>query len=215
MPAPNEKPFSKLMISYTKKKGLLILILCLGPTFVRAQEDELKIPDEVKLFVEKDMKAIALETADLNGDGTKDYILVTDKAGVKPEDEYTDESERSMLILVRGADGKLILAARNDLIARCKNCGGAYGDPFDGVEARRNGFIVSNTMGSRERSNESFQFNYSRRDKTWQLVRAVQSDYDTFKPKSLKTKILTPPRNFGKINFAGFDPDNFVKQGTK
>ena len=197
------------------KIGLLILILCFAAAFAEAQEEELKIPDEVKPFVEKDMKPIALETADLNGDGTKDYILVTDKASVKPEDEYTDESERPMLILVRRADGKLMLAARNDLIARCKNCGGAYGDPFDGVEARRNGFTVSNTMGSRERSSESFQFNYSRRDKTWQLVRAVQSDYDTFKPKSLKTKILTPPKNFGKINFADFDPDNFAEKRTK
>ncbi len=197
------------------KIGLTLLILFLTTTFVVAQEKELKIPDEVKLFIEKDMKAIALESADLNSDGTKDYILVQDKANFTPEEEYSDESERPMLILVRGADGKLNIAARNDLIVRCKNCGGAYGDPFDGIEARRNGFTVSNTMGSRERSTESFQFNYSRRDKTWQLVRAVQGEYDTLKPKSAKTKILTPPKNFGKINFADFDPDNFTGKGAK
>ncbi|HEX8279408.1 MAG TPA: hypothetical protein VF540_11965, partial [Segetibacter sp.] len=171
-------------------KTLLILTVCLSTIVATAQEDELKIPDQIKLFVEKNMKAIMLEKGDLNGDGEKDYILVLEKATVKPEDQYTDESERPTLILVHGIEGKLFVAARNNLIVRCKNCGGAYGDPFDGIKVRRNSFTVSNTMGSRERSSESFQFNYSSRDKTWQLVRAVQIDYDSFKPKSRKTKVL-------------------------
>jgi hypothetical protein len=193
-------------------KILLILILCLAPVLARAQEDELKIPAEIKPFVEKEMKAIALETADLNGDGKKDFILVLGKAKIEAGEEYTDESERPMLILTRGADGKLGLAARNELVVRCRTCGGAYGDPFDGVTARRGGFTIVNTGGSSDRWSESFQFNYSSRDKTWQLVRAAQSSYNTFKPNRAKTKTFTPPKNFGKINFADFDPDNFLKK---
>ncbi|HEY0426748.1 MAG TPA: hypothetical protein VGC76_02975 [Pyrinomonadaceae bacterium] len=192
-------------------KILPIIILCLAPIPAAAQADDLKIPAEIEPFIEKEMKAITLESADLDGDGKKDFILVLDKAKVNPDDEYTDESERPMLILTRGADGKLTVAARNTIVARCRNCGGAYGDPFDGVTARRSGFTIANTGGSSDRWLENFDFVYSRLDKTWQLVKVVQTDYNTFQPKRAKTKVYTP-RNFGKINFTDFDPDNFTKK---
>ena len=55
-----------------------LFFLCFAPTAIRAQTNELKIPAEVKPFIGKDANAIALESADLNGDGTTDFILVTE-----------------------------------------------------------------------------------------------------------------------------------------
>lgn len=185
------------------------------PNFVAAQESDLKIPADVKPFVEKGMEAIALETADLNGDGTADFVLVLDKIRAKSDEVNYDESERPLLILTRGADGKLTVAGRNDGIVYCRYCGGVYGDPFDSLEARRNGFTVNNVGGSSDRWSASFQFNYSRRDKTWQVVRVVESSYNVFQSNKVKTKILTPPKDFGKINFTDFDPNNFAGKGAK
>jgi hypothetical protein len=196
-------------------KLLSIVILCIVPCFAAAQEAELKIPAEVKPFVEKGMEAIALETSDLNGDGRADFILVLDKIRTKSDEGNYDETARPLLILTRGADGKLSVAGRNDNVVYCKYCGGVYGDPFDSIEARRNSFTVNNVGGSSDRWSASFQFNYSRRDQTWQVVRVVESSYNVFKPNKVKTKISTPPKDFGKINFADFNPGDFAGKGAK
>lgn len=193
-------------------KILLILIICFASVLVLAQGAELKIPAEVQPFIEKDMKPIALETGDLNGDGKMDFIMVLEKATTSSKEENTDESERPMLIIIRKADGKLTLSTRNDEVVYCRNCGGVYGDPFDSVKIGNKGFTVFNVGGSSDRWLENFQFNYSPRDKTWQLVRAVFSSYNVFKPKLIKTRILTPPKDYGKINFADFRLSNLEQK---
>lgn len=185
---------------------MLLLVLSLAPIIVRAQSTELKIPVEAQEFIGKNDHAIALETADLNGDGTMDFILVTEPktATTMGEDE---ENERALMILTRDAEGKLKLAKSNKQVIYCKSCGGAFGDPFDSVEARRNGFTVYNYGGSAWRWGEHYRFKYSRIDKTWQLVRAEEISYNSLDPeKTTKTKILTP-KKFGKIDIADFKID--------
>jgi hypothetical protein len=194
----------------------VIFFFCLAPVLALAQNDEVKVPDEVRPFVEKGMIPIALETGDLNGDSKKDFILVlskpTKEAGVYDE---AGDALRPTLILIREASGKLSLAARNNQVSYCKNCGGAMGDPFQGVKIRRTGFSVLNAGGSSDRWDEEYTFGYSRRDKTWQLVRVEENSFSAFKPDKIKTTILTPPKSFGLINFADFDPDHFKRVGKK
>ncbi|HLA94980.1 MAG TPA: hypothetical protein VK612_04610 [Pyrinomonadaceae bacterium] len=115
------------------------------------------------------MKAIVRETADLNGDGTEDFLLVLEKSKSHPTDDDTDDS-RSLLIIVSDRQGKLKLAARNEKVVYCRSCGGAFGDPLDGVEANLKSFVVYNYGGSWQRWGEYYQFNYSSRGRTWQLV---------------------------------------------
>ena len=165
----------------------------------------MKIPAEVKPFVEKGAAAIALETGDLNGDGAMDFILVTEKTKTETGGSDNAEDERSLLILVRDRAGKLTLAKRNEKVVYCRSCGGVMGDPFAGVEMRRGGFTVNNYGGSSWRWSESYEFNYSRRAATWQLVRATTETFNALKPKKVKTRILLP-KNFGKIDINDFDP---------
>ena len=89
--------------------------LMLAP-MTTAQTDTVKVPDEVKVFIEKGTIPIALETGDLNADGRKDFILVS--SAVVPENAPYEEGagERSVLLLVRNAGGDLNLAARNELV---------------------------------------------------------------------------------------------------
>jgi hypothetical protein len=181
-----------------------------------AQNEEVVIPDEVKPFVEKGKLAIALEKGDLNADGRPDMILVTSE--VIPENAEWEEGagERSVLILTRESNGSLLLAARNDVIVYCRNCGGVFGDPFAGVDIKDTRFTVNNYGGSNDRWSYSYTFDYSRRDKMWQLVRVVDESFHTLDPKrTMKRRVYTPPKNFGLINFQDFDPDNYLGKGKK
>jgi hypothetical protein len=186
---------------------LILIALCVAPAIVRAQTDKLKIPAEVQEFIGKGDHSIALEAADLNGDGTMDFILVTEKITAKTNDEEAD-SARTLMILTRTADGKLNLVKSNKQVVYCKSCGGSFGDPFDGFAAEKNSFTVHNYGGSRWRWSDVYQFDYSRRDKTWQLVLFQHSSYNSLDPNKVKTKTLTP-KKFGKVDIADFDFEKF------
>ncbi|HMH42691.1 MAG TPA: hypothetical protein VK557_04360 [Pyrinomonadaceae bacterium] len=193
----------------------ILILLCVAPMVIAAQEPEIKLPLEVTPFVEKGTKAIALESGDLNGDGRGDFILVLEKANpAKDKDDFPSD-QRPLLILLRGADGKLVLTKRNERIVMCSQCGGVFGDPFEGVIAGRNTFSVEHYGGSSDRWKYSYKFNYSQIDKTWELVRVEELNYHTYNPDKMKTSIYTPPRDFGKIDIADFDPENYLNQAAK
>lgn len=189
--------------------------LCVAPLVIAAQESELKVPAEVATFVESGTKAIALEKGDLNGDRREDFILVLEKENPAKDENDFPVNQRPLLILLRGADGKLTSAKRNERIIMCSQCGGVFGDPFAAVIAGRNTFSVEHYGGSNWRWQYSYKFNYSRVDKTWQLVRVEESHFHTSDPNKGKTKIYTPPRHFGKIDIADFDPENYLKKAVK
>ena len=189
--------------------------LCVASLVVAAQDKDLKVPPEVAPFVESGTKAIALEKADLNGDGSEDFVLVLEKEKPAKDADDFPVGQRPLLILLRGADGKLKVAKRNERIVMCSQCGGVFGEPFEGVIAKTNTFSVEHYGGSSWRWKYSYKFNYSRIDKTWQLVRVEEINYHTSNPNKATTKIYTPPKHFGKIDIADFDPENYLKKGVK
>ena len=182
-----------------------------------AQNDAVKVPDDVKPFIEKGMIPIALETGDLNADGRKDFVLVTSPR--VPEGSTYDEAgdgARQTMILIREASGGLTMAARNDDVVMCKNCGGVFGDPFAGVSIKGTRFTVSNYGGSNDRWAYDYTFDYSRRDKTWQLVRVEETSFHALDPvKTEKKHIYTPPKSFGLINFADFKEGEYLGKGKR
>ena len=188
-----------------------LILLCVAPPLTAAQDEELKIPDEVKPFVEAGTKAIAVEAADLNGDGRGDFVLVLERENPSKDANDFPVRQRPLLILTRGEDGKLSEAKRNELLVMCSQCGGVFGDPFEGVEVGRNTFTVHHYGGSNWRWKYSYKFNYSRIDRTWQLVRTEEIEYHTSDPDKMKTQVFTPPRHFGKVDIADFDPENYKK----
>ena len=196
---------------------IFFLLAMILPFSAVAQNDAVKVPEEVKPFVEKGMIPIALETGDLNADGRKDFILVTSPR--VPDGSMYDEAgdgARQTMILVRGADGTLSVAARNDEVVMCKNCGGVFGDPFAGVAIKGTRFTVSNYGGSNDRWAYDFTFGYSLRDKTWQLVRVEETSFHALDPvKTEKKHVYSPPKSFGLINFADFKEGEYLGKGKK
>lgn len=194
-----------------KKIFCVLFALCAASFSASAQPEasDLKIPAEVSPFIERGTKAIALETADLNGDGRGgDFVLVLERSKTKRDKYDLPINQRPLLILVRQPDNSLKLAGRNEKAVFCASCGGVFGDPFASIEAGRNTFTVNLYGGSNWRWTESYTFNYSRRDKTWQLIRIESGSFHVFEPNKVKKKITTP-KKFGKINLADFDPEKF------
>ena len=173
------------------------------------------LPPELQQFVLPGTKAIAVERADLNGDGRIDVVLVLEKQKARPEDDEIEEGQRPIMILVRRADGTLAGAARNDAAAHCSTCGGAMGDPFVGIQVGRRTFTVSNYGGSGWRWSADYRFDYSRRDHAWHLVQVTESSFHASDPNRAKTQVRRPPKDFGKIGFAEFDPQKFLGQGQR
>jgi hypothetical protein len=175
-----------------------------------------KVPVELRPFVEAGTKAIFVGSADLNGDGRSDYLLVLEKQKQRESDPDIEEAQRPLLIVIRQADGRLKLQKRSDRVVYCSRCGGMMGDPLDGVEVGPGSFAVSHYGGSAWRWSNRYQFAYSRRDDTWQLVRVDESAFHAGDPDHMtKKKVLVPPRHYGKIDIADFDPEHFLRPGSK
>lgn len=167
------------------------------------------IPAEVKPFIGKGMRLLAMESADLNGDGSKDYLLVLEKQKASAGDADLETGQRPLLIVLREG-GTLKEVKRNDRIILCSTCGGVMGDPFAGITAGSKTFSVMHYGGSAWRWSTEYKFNYSRIDATWQLVRAEESSFHATDPEhTTKTRVFVPPRDYGKIDIADFDPEHY------
>lgn len=165
------------------------------------------LPVEIEPFVLEDYFAIAYVSGDLNGDKRPDGILVLQFDG---EDK---EAERPLLILIRAADGSLSVAKRNDKAVFCEGCGGMMGDPFVHITIGANKFSVVHYGGSAWRWSDEATFAYSRRDNTWQLTLVEITSFHASDPDNAEKTTRTPPRDFGKIDIADYDPENYLGKG--
>jgi hypothetical protein len=200
-----------------KLRGLSLLLAVLASPAHGEDGADLtieKLPAKVRPFVEKGAHPLFIGSADLNGDGRADFLLVLEKDKAPSGDE-TLQGQRPLLILTRQPDGALKLARRNDRVVYCSTCGGAMGDPFQPPSVGTKTFSVSAYGGSAWRWSVDYRFNYSRRDDAWQLVRVEESNFHASEPDSAKSKVYTPPKDFGKIDIGDFDPENWKGRGEK
>lgn len=202
------------------KTALLVLFCALWPSIAAPQtffeylsDDE--IPADVKPFVESRTRVLVLKRADLNGDGRMDILLVLEMQPAQAVDPPIEDRQRPLLLLIRQPDGSLTAAKRNDMIVYCSTCGGAMGDPFVTVKAARNSFTIGHYGGSAWRWGNSFTFGFSRRDNTWQLVEVAEESFHALDPKEKTPRVYKPPKDFGKIDIADFDPETWKGAGRK
>jgi hypothetical protein len=183
-----------------------------------AAAEDLDLPPEVRAFVEAGATPLALERADLDGDGRQDVLLAYQRPAADAAEDLPS-TQRPLLILLRQPDGGLRLAARNERVILCEECGGMLGDPFQGISTGKKSFTVHLHGGSRYRWGFDYRFAWSRRDQTWQLVSVVETEIDTLAEEDEAREGISreyrPPRDFGKIGFAAFDPDQWKDRGPR
>jgi hypothetical protein len=185
-----------------------LALLALTPAIA---EPEGEPPAELKRLVPKGSKLLDWQIADLNLDGRPDALAVYESVVERPDDDGT----RTLLIAIRQTDGSLKVVKQNDKVVYCRQCGGVFGDPFESLSAGPGKLSVNHYGGSNWRWTNSFSFAYSRRDASWQLVHVDESSFHTSAPDKIKSKRYKPPRDFGKIDIADFDPENFKGVGPK
>lgn len=169
----------------------------------------------VRPFVDRGTCAIAVARGDLDRDGRADYVLVTEPLE-EPRDAEAMGRPRSLRILTSDSAGRLRLAARSERAVLASGEGGIWGDPFEGVEVEPGSFTVDHYGGSAWRWRMDFTFAYSRRDRAWQLVRAVELSYHNVDPEpTMKRHVYTPPRSYGKIDLRDFDPARYRGRGPR
>ena len=174
-----------------------------------------EVPPELRAFVEPKTLAISVSTADLDRDGDQDYVLVLERQDEKYLDLDSSDGQRPLLVIVRAADGSLGVAKRSERAVMCSTCGGVMGDPFMEVTAGPGTFSISHYGGSAWRWSADYRFNYSRRDATWQLVEVKGASFHVNEPEKEELRRYTPPKDFGKIDIADFDPEDFEGKGER
>ena len=177
-----------------------------------AIETRAQLPPELLSFVDPDAHAIWLSSADLDRDGDEDHLLVLERQAT---DHVVEERQRPLLLVLREADGSLRVAKRNEHIVMCSSCGGVMGDPFVEIEAGPGTFTVRHYGGSSWRWGLDYRFGYSRRDRTWQLVEVNSTSFHSSEPEKTEDKRLVPPKDFGKIDIADFDPEDYEGKGER
>lgn len=172
-------------------------------------------PPEVRQFVASGESVLAFQSADLNGDGLGDLVFIVEPAGAANGDPAAGDGGRTLKIALRAPDGALKVVKESRRAVLCRSCGGMLGDPFMGLTASSRTFSVDHHGGSSWRWSSTYKFNYSRRDNTWQLVRVDESSFHASEPAKPNAKTYRPPRDFGKIDVAEFDPENFKGVGAR
>jgi hypothetical protein len=181
---------------------LLWALLAFGSSQADFLSDS-QVPAEVLPFIDAGNKAIAIEKADLNGDGLQDYLVVFQEASTDPDD--LESSDRPFVILTRSKSGQLVLAARNDKAVLCGGCGGVRGDPFVRIDVSTDKFTVHNAGGSSTIWMDDDTFQYSPRSRQWFLSRVVVTMMHGSNPENEQQRVFTP-KDYGKIELSHFDP---------
>jgi hypothetical protein len=140
---------------------------------------------------------------DLNKDAKEDCALIL-KSKEEEKEKSFEEINRPLLLLLGTKEGKFELAARNDRVVYCKQCGGVFGDPYTGVTIKNGYFSVEHYGGSNWRWTRVITFKYDEKKKKWFLSRDGGDSFHTSEPEKVETQIKTT-KDFGVISFEEFN----------
>lgn len=167
--------------------------------------DPANLPAELKSFIPEGYEALNATSGDLNQDSFADVVLVVKKPDEKETSDVVDHpTKRPLLVLIGEGKNKYKLAARNDEVVLCVDCGGVFGDPFEGISIKNGVFSVEHYGGSAWRWTKIITFKYSPKDKNWLLSRVGSDSFHVSDPNKVKTTVRTT-KNFGRVLFEKYD----------
>jgi len=142
---------------------------------------------------------------DLNRDAFQDLIIVF-KSNNETDTSNTVENPilRPLVIYTGSQSGTYTLAATNNKTVLCLECGGLFGDPFQGIVIYKGLFRVEHLAGSNFRWTRNLTFKISRSDGKWYLNNDDSKSYHTSKPNDIES-INKTTKDFGIVPFEDFD----------
>jgi hypothetical protein len=183
--------------------GLFLLIT------LSAMAQEKPLPAELKPFVRSGYEVLDWATEDLNADKRKDYVLILKKQG---EDTVGVESDvwtiqRPLLLLTKRADGSLQVAAENNELVYCRHCGGAMGDPFDGLTLSPGVIKLDFYGGSNWRWSQAILFRYDKVKKDWFMEEDDLSSFQAMDMDNTLSSAMIKRIESGDIRLKDYTPD--------
>jgi hypothetical protein len=188
-------------------------VFCIALLFASVcgiSQTEKGLPAEIEQFILKGHQLLDFVTGDLNGDKRPDAILILKIAG---EDTLQREDDtypkRPMLLLVRQHNGALKLAARNDTVVMCRQCGGIFGDPYESVSIEKAAFSINFYGGSAWRWSHEYSFRYNPLKKDWFIYRESQTSYWNGDPDKSFSSATVASDELPVLSFSQYRPLHF------
>ena len=191
---------------------------------------------ELRDFIPAGWKVEEQLSADLDGDGTSDYVLkLIENKPTKTAEDTVNDRARALVVLLADVGGKLTRVAVADKLLQCTQCGGAFYGVVEapaGVTLDPKGVIVvEQDHGSNEVSNMTFRFRYDPTSKRFVLIGFdyAERDRGTAKTVSESTNYLTGVRKINghtstvskakifmdDVNYEKFEEDAGKRLGTQ
>lgn len=162
------------------------------------------IADDFSFFIPDGYTVLDSSWGDLNLDEFGDLALVLKKDDEEKNSDPVYKPEKRPLLLILGrADGKYALAAKNDNLVYCVNCGGTWGDPFVEINIIKGHLMIEHYGGSGWRWTRSTSFKYSPQDKIWYLNGDGGENYHAVDTQ-LRSSEFRTEKDFGRIRFENF-----------
>lgn len=180
-------------------------------------------PAELRPFVTEGKQPLCAAAADLDGDGRGDYVLVLGSPykyvaraeGAEPDASELKDDLRTVLVLTRQPDGALRVAARTEHAAMCAQCGGMFGDPFEGVTARRGEFTLYHYGGSAWRWRVDYTFRHHPSTGRWRLARVEEASFHTSEPDRVEKRVHRALADFDPVDLTAFVYETWRPRGAE
>jgi hypothetical protein len=169
------------------------------------------LPEEAKEFILPGYAMLDYVTGDINNDTRPDALLVLK---LKGEDTLGGEVNRRLLILTRQKNGKLKKAIQNDSAILCYQCGGIFGDPYEGIEMKKNGFEIRFYGGSSWRWASHYTFSYIPSKRNWYLMRQYDLSYHNTDIDETQQETTIEKEELGDIPVTSFNANAGSTEST-
>jgi hypothetical protein len=161
--------------------------------------------NELVLFLLPGHEVLDFQKGDINADGLEDVILVQKAIGELETYEVSGQpAPRPLMLLLRQPDGALKLAARNDQLVYCVECGGMMGDPYQGITIKGNYFSIEHFGGSAWRWSHIITFKYNPNKQGWYLHKDGSQSFHAAYPDSTMEEKIKTTKDFGEVHFTDY-----------
>lgn len=138
----------------------------------------------------------------------KEFVVAALK--LQNEDSLMQVSDegilRPLLILEKQSSGSFDIALRNDKVILCASCGGAFGNPLEGIEINEKELLIYHHAGSRYRWTRHLSFKFMEDPNGWFLTSDKGFSFDSFDPEGdMKEVIYTQIEPENMVSFESFD----------
>lgn len=143
-------------------------------------------------------------TGDLNRDQYIDLLIILRD----PAEDSLGDVPRPLLVCTGDPENIFTVVARNENVVLCKDCGGVFGDPYDGLAIKNGYFSVEHYGGSSWRWTNISTFKYNESQKTWLLHRDAGVSYNVFDPDGTEEENVRNQEHYGKMKFTEYNSGN-------